>query len=123
MRKTKVVLKEIPSVPNLKAAIATSTGTKLVVFSSDKNSFHIALAAGGPKAFGGITVVGPGVSERNIDPFLWMKHWAEVEGLTFGSDGWGQVGSKCKLVVTFNPAGNAKIGAFQARWVCTPVPE
>jgi hypothetical protein len=125
MENTKLVLKEIPSVPKLKSALgASSHGHKLLVFSSDKDSFHIALAEGSLESFGGITVVSPGVSERGIDTTLWLDRWLQVKGLQFGAGGWGQVGSSCKLSVTFYAsAGIKEINSVNAKWVCTPVPE
>jgi hypothetical protein len=128
MKSTKLILKEVPAVPNLKTAEGVSaSGKKLVIFSSDADSFHISLDDGSLESFGGITVVGAGVSAKSIDPNLWFDVWLAVKGLTFGSEGWGQVGSSCKLSTTFTVSENTisgkRVTSMEARWICTPVPE
>ena len=114
-------LKSITTVPNLKAAVGTSASSeRLTVFSSDANSFHIASADDSLKSFGGITVTGPGVSAQSIDPTLWLNLWLAVKGLKFGSGGWGPVGTKCKMSVTFSTNAPGEITAAHANWICTP---
>ncbi|MGB7554692.1 MAG: hypothetical protein WBM04_09975 [Candidatus Korobacteraceae bacterium] len=120
MKNTKLLLKQIPSIPNLKAAVGvSSSGDKLLVFSSSKNSFQIASIDDSLEAFGGITVVGPGVSARPIDPTLWLKSWLQFKGLKFGGEGWGLPGSSCKLSVTFTKDSRG-ITSVQAHWICIP---
>lgn len=120
MKNKKLVLKQVPSIPNLKAAIGvSSSGNKLLVFSSSKDSFQIACIDDSLKEFGGITVVGPGVSARSIDPTLWQKFWLLIKGLKIGGEGWGLPGSSCKLSVTVT-TGQGGIRSIEAHWICTP---
>jgi hypothetical protein len=121
--KTKLQLKQVPSIPALKVAegLKTPSGTKLIAFSGHKDSLHIVADASVP-GFGGITVIGPGVTTIEMD-------WGTVIDIGYalakkifggGGGGGGGTGQKCKWVTTVTTDANGNVTSMSSQMVCEP---
>jgi hypothetical protein len=106
-------LREVPSVSNLRVAnLTTDDGVNLLASAVGTDSVHIVSADGSLEGFGGLTIIGPGVTTIGRDVGDWVRlaltlyHGLKGDGGGGGGGGGGNF--KCTSTTTTTVSSDGK---------------
>jgi hypothetical protein len=122
--KARLSFKEVASIPHLKMAegLKARSGTRLVAFSWHEDSVHIA-ADSSIRGFGGITVIGPGVTTAKLDWGKLIDFAIDLGMKILGGDdggGGGGHGQTCTMTSTVTTDAKGNVTSMNAGMNCKP---